>query len=82
MNTHAALQQTRIVYIIVHCYVLCRHEQLKVVKGDAYDIDTFEAEMSGKDAVLSCLGSKSIGPFATTTLYSDTVKVIFDAMKR
>jgi hypothetical protein len=55
---------------------------LKVVKGDAYDIDTFEAEMSGKDAVLSCLGSTSIGPFATTTLYSDTVKVIFDAMKR
>jgi hypothetical protein len=63
-------------------YVLSRHEQLKVVKGDAYDIDTFEAEMSGKDAVLSCLGSTSIGPFATTTLYSDTVKVIFDAMKR
>ncbi|XP_028410457.1 uncharacterized protein LOC114533069 [Dendronephthya gigantea] len=59
-----------------------RHENLKIVKGDAYDIETFEAELSGKDAVMSCLGSTSIGPFATTTLYSDTMKVIFEAMKR
>jgi hypothetical protein len=59
-----------------------RHEQLKVVKGDAYCIDTFEAEISGKDAVVSCLGSTAIGPFATTTLYSDIVKVIFEAMKK
>lgn len=59
-----------------------RHENLKIVKGDAYHIDTFEAELSGKDAVLSSLGSTSIGPFATTTLYSDTMKVIFEAMKR
>ena len=59
-----------------------RHENLKIVKGDAYDIDTFEAEISGKDAVLSCIGSTSIGPWATTTLYSETIKLIIEAMKR
>ena len=64
------------------CIVLCRHKNLTVVKGDAYHIETFEQELHEIDAVVSCLGSPAIGPFASTTLYSDTVKVIIEAMKR
>lgn len=64
------------------CSELSSHEKLKVVKGDAYHSDTFEAELEGKDAVVSCLGSTALGPFATTTLYSDTVKIFVEAMKR
>jgi hypothetical protein len=60
-----------------------RHANLKVVQGDACDINSFESALTGKDAVLSCLGSKnSKGPFAFTTLYSDTMKNIIEAMKR
>lgn len=59
-----------------------KHENLEMVKGDAYSIETFESVLAEKDAVLSCLGSPAVGPFATTTLYSDTVKVIIEGMKK
>jgi putative NADH-flavin reductase len=63
--------------------LLFRHENLEVVKGDACDLDSFERVLADKDAVLSCLGSKNTkGPFAFTTLYSDTIKNIIEAMKR
>lgn len=63
-------------------FVFARHENLEMVKGDAYSIETFESVLAEKDAVLSCLGSPAVGPFATTTLYSDTVKVIIEGMKK
>ena len=56
-----------------------------MVKGDAYKSETFESEMIEKDAVISCLGPTSytsIGPFAKTTVYSDTIIPILDAMKK
>ena len=54
-----------------------------MVQGDACDLSSFESVLDGKDAVMSCLGSKNTkGPFAFTTLYSDTIANIIEAMKR
>ena len=55
---------------------------MDVVKGDACELNSFVSVLSGKDAVVSCLGAKTKGPFAYTTLYSESIKAIIEAMKR
>ncbi|XP_046848960.1 flavin reductase (NADPH)-like isoform X2 [Xenia sp. Carnegie-2017] len=60
-----------------------RHDNLEVIKGDARDLSSFESVLAGKDAVLSCIGTRECrGPFQFTSLYSDTMKNMILAMKR
>lgn len=67
---------------LLYSFSICRHENLKTVKGDAYKLESFVDEIAEKDAVMSCLGSNARGIGQTTTIYSETVKIIFEAMKR
>ena len=58
-----------------------RHDNLEVVKGDACDLESFASAVEGKDAVMSCLGTH-VSIFNPTTLYSESIKAITEAMKR
>ena len=69
-------------FLLIYSFSICRHENLKTVKGDAYKLESFVDEIAEKDAVMSCLGSNARGIGQTTTIYSETVKIIFEAMKR
>lgn len=55
-----------------------KHEHLKIVKGDVLQPATFEEEISGNDAVISCLGNGS--STKPTTVYSTGIKNIISAM--
>jgi putative NADH-flavin reductase len=55
------------------------HPDLKIIKGDVLQPATFEKEIIGKEAVISCLGAgNSIKP---TTVYSAGISNIMTAMK-
>jgi len=56
-----------------------RHASLTVLKGDVLKPSTFERQIAGKDAVLSCLGTGS--SLKPTTLYSEGIQNITAAMK-
>jgi putative NADH-flavin reductase len=56
-----------------------QHPRLKIVQGDVLQRSTFESEMQGKDAVVSCLGvGRSREP---TILYSAGIENIISAME-
>jgi len=55
------------------------HPKLKIIKGDALECSSFEKEMMGKDAVISCLGSG--GKTKPTTIYSKGIENIISTMK-
>lgn len=57
-----------------------QHEHLKVIKGDVLQSSTFENEIAGKDAVISCLGTGS--GTKPTTLFSEGIKNIISAMNQ
>lgn len=54
-----------------------RYNNLKIIKGDVFQPETFENAIKGKDAVVSCLGIPKAVP---TTLYSQGVFNITTAM--
>jgi len=56
-----------------------RHDALTLVKGDVLQLSSFEKEMVGKAAVISCLG---VGrDFMPTTVYSKGMENILAAMR-
>jgi putative NADH-flavin reductase len=55
-----------------------RHPLLQVVQGDIQRAETIQAAIPGHEAVLSALGTRSLGP---TTLLSDAAKEIVRAME-
>jgi putative NADH-flavin reductase len=56
-----------------------QHTNLKIVQGDVLDRSSFESEIQGKDAVVSCLGvGRSREP---TVLYSAGIQNIISAME-
>ena len=57
-----------------------KHLNLKVVKGDALQIQTFENEVTGKDAVVSSLGVTNLKE--PTTLLSVGVANMMEAMRK
>lgn len=57
-----------------------QHPHLKIIKGDVLKLATFEKELQGKEAVISCLGTgRSTKP---TTIYSEGIKNIISAMNK
>jgi|SRR5579871_2908064 len=57
-----------------------QHQRLKVVSGDVLQLSSFENEVAGNDAVISCLGTG--GGLGATTLYSRGIENIMLAMRR
>lgn len=55
-----------------------KHKNLKVIKGDVLQLNSFMDALKGQDAVISCLGIPKI---QETTLYSEGMKNIVAAMK-
>ena len=55
-----------------------RHQNLKIIKGDVLQPATYQNELSGTDAVISCLGIPKI---QKTTLYSSGMHNIVKAMQ-
>ncbi|MHA4811207.1 NAD(P)-dependent oxidoreductase [Flavitalea flava] len=55
-----------------------RHQQLKIIKGDVFQQNSFGDAIKGQDAVVSCLGVRKIGP---TTVYSEGIRNIMEAMQ-
>jgi putative NADH-flavin reductase len=55
-----------------------RNNRLEVVKGDVFQPHTFEKFITGKDAVICCLGIRKREP---TTVYSEGVNNIIKAME-
>src|SRR5258705_2889499 len=56
-----------------------RHKSLKIIKGDVLHPGTFENEIKGHDAVVSCLGIRQREP---TTVYSEGTGNIIEAMQK
>jgi putative NADH-flavin reductase len=55
-----------------------RHSKLRVVQGDIQHVETIEAAVPNHDAVLSALGTRSLGP---TTLLSEAAQEIVRTME-
>ena len=55
-----------------------QHPRLRVVQGDIQRADTIQAAVPGHEAVLSALGTRSLGP---TTLLSDAAQQIVRTME-
>jgi len=55
-----------------------KHPKMKVIKGDVLEYSSFENEVMGKDAVISCLGSG--GKTKPTIVYSKGMENIVSAM--
>jgi putative NADH-flavin reductase len=55
------------------------HPKIKVIKGDVLESPSFENEIMGKDAVISCLGSG--GKTKPTIIYSKGIENIISAME-
>jgi putative NADH-flavin reductase len=55
-----------------------RHQRLKIIKGDVFQLSTFGDVVGGKEAVVSCLGARKREP---TTLYSQGVRNIIEVMQ-
>eukprot|EP00794_Sanderia_malayensis_P015950 gene15950-17553_t len=59
-----------------------KYDSFEVKQGNALDRSTFEEAMTDADAVISCLGpARYVSIFETTSLYSDSMKEIHEAMK-
>lgn len=56
-----------------------RNNRLEIIKGDVFQPHTFEKAITGKDAVICCLGIQKREP---TTVYSEGVDNIMKAMER
>ncbi|KAJ8026506.1 Flavin reductase (NADPH) [Holothuria leucospilota] len=56
-----------------------QHENLKAVEGSIFSVDSLVSHFTGCDAVMSCLGSET---FRNVTLYSDSIKVIIEALNK
>jgi len=56
-----------------------RHENLRIIKGDVLQPQTFENAFFGIDAVVSCLGTRNR---ESTTVYSEGVTNIITAMQK
>jgi putative NADH-flavin reductase len=57
-----------------------RHQLLKIVKGDVLQLSSFENEIVGTDAVISCLGSGT--NLKSTNIYSQGTENILQAMRK
>jgi putative NADH-flavin reductase len=55
-----------------------QHQNLEIIKGDVFQLSTFENALKDKDVVVSCLGIQKREP---TTVYSDGVTNIIKAMQ-
>ena len=55
-----------------------KHHKMKVIKGDVLECSTFENEIMGKDAVISCLGFG--GKTKPTIIYSKGMENIISTM--
>jgi putative NADH-flavin reductase len=55
-----------------------KHQNLNIIKGDVFELATFENVLKDKDVVVSCLGIQKREP---TTVYSDGVSNIIKAME-
>jgi len=58
--------------------ITVQHQRLEVIRGDVLELSTFEHAITGKDAVISALGSAGRAP---TTLYSTGSANIVRAMQ-
>lgn len=56
-----------------------RHENLRIIKGDVLQPQTYENAFFGIEAVVSCLGTRNREP---TTIYSEGVTNIIAAMQK
>ncbi len=54
------------------------HQNLEIIKGDVFQLSTFENALKDKDVVVSCLGIQKREP---TTVYSDGITNIIKAMQ-
>lgn len=74
-----ALQNGNHVIAIVRNYEVFNisHSNLKILKGDVLEPNTFQDEMKDIDTVISCLGIPKVQP---TTLYSESMQNIINAM--
>ncbi|XP_071819392.1 flavin reductase (NADPH)-like [Apostichopus japonicus] len=55
-----------------------QHEHLKAVEGNVLSVEFLTEYFQGCDAVLSCIGTRTY----RTTIYSDSIKSITEAMKK
>jgi len=60
--------------------VMIDHERLEVMRGDALELEDVLALVDGVDVVLHCLGVGGKGDGGPTTLVSDSVKIVVEAM--
>ena len=56
-----------------------RDENLIIIKGDVFELQSFENELKDKDVVVSCLGIRKREP---TTIYSEGINNIIQAMEK
>ncbi|CAH1780141.1 unnamed protein product [Owenia fusiformis] len=56
------------------------HENLKVEEANIFDVKSIEPRLHGCDAVISCLGNRSLSRAPTNT-YSESMKNIIKAME-
>lgn len=59
-----------------------RHPSLEVRKGDATDADSVVDGLRGSDLVISSLGLARSQLFERTTFYSDSGRILIEAMRR
>ncbi|XP_048577926.1 flavin reductase (NADPH) isoform X1 [Nematostella vectensis] len=59
-----------------------KNDNLVVVKGDIFDIESFSPSFEGKDAILSTFGTAFHSIFNPTTEYSESMKGILQTMKK
>jgi putative NADH-flavin reductase len=57
-----------------------QHQNLRIIKGDVLQLSTFEKEIAGKDAVISCLGTGT--NLKPTTIYLEGMENIISAMNK
>ncbi len=57
------------------------HPNLTIVQGDALRAADVAAVLEGSDAVLHCLGVGGQGTGAATTLVSDSVRLVLEALE-
>lgn len=57
------------------------HPRLTVIQGNALDADDVAEVLAGSDAVVHCLGVGGKGNGSATTLVSDSVRLVLEALK-
>ncbi|XP_031559632.1 flavin reductase (NADPH)-like [Actinia tenebrosa] len=79
-----ALEQGYYVTAVVRCpgKLDIQHPNLQIVQGDICDIESYATSFKDKDAILSAFGSPYHSIFNPTTMYSESMKGIMEAMKR